>query len=231
VSEYDIGGYQSSYRGFDYNACEWEEGDSSTTIKELRDAKGEYISQEGFSPEDEDFMDKEWSETLGDPTREEYEGNLGNESATRETTYKTAVLVLWPTTLHTAMMLSLGREEYSLDSLMALLEDDGSIKGDLPLGAGSAREWLDSAIRHERSNWEDNRYPGSACLPQQLLAMQGMIKLGSSEDVVKLLKTFTPLLDASEMIQVRRTPLYWYNNTYLYWYSTVGPHADMAAGT
>jgi hypothetical protein len=38
----------------------------------------------------------------------------------------------------------------------------------------------------------------------RLLAMQGMAKLGSSDDVISLLKTFQPMLQASpDLMQVR----------------------------
>jgi hypothetical protein len=210
VSEYDTGdGYEGRYGN--YNKADWEEGDSSTTIKELRDAEGEYIDCDRFFPEDKDFLDEDWTAALGEPASEEYEGNLGNESATRETTYHTSVLVFWPSKMHAGTMTSLGCEEYSLETLMDVLdeleEEERSITpDDLPFGVGSAREWLNSAIRQECTA-SGPRLARSMYAPgtdKRLLAMQGMAKLGSSDDVIKLLKTFTPLLTASpELIKVR----------------------------
>jgi hypothetical protein len=207
-----------------YQYCEWEQDEASTTITELRNAAGVVFNGEDIEPEDEEFLIENWEDHLGKPKSEEIDGYLGLETVTRTTTYHTSVLVFWPVKAHAETMLSLGHSMYSLRSLVEGLQEDGSIfPGDLPLGITSGREWLDRAIKWELAGGEEEERE-EALSPlvslkhmsdssereehgsseARLLAMQGMAKLGSSDDVISLLKTFKPMRKVSaDVIKVR----------------------------
>jgi hypothetical protein len=235
VSEHDTNWvfHKSRKRSWDdssdddtYQYCEWEQDEASTTITELRNAAGGAFDGEDIEPEDEEFLIENWEDHLGKPKSEEIDGYLGLETVTRTTTYHTSVLVFWPVKAHAETMLSLGHSMYSLQSLVKVLQEDGSIfPGDLPLGITSGREWLDRAIKWELAGGEEEGEEALSPLVSlnhtsdadgqeehgsseaRLLAMQGMAKLGSSDDVISLLKTFKPMCKVSaDVIKVRTIP-------------------------
>lgn len=181
---------------------DWQELSCSTTVEGLRDSEGKYMGLRRLSVGEEDLLDVDWTESV-EPVKEDYHGNE------RVTIYRPSVLVFWPTKMHAANMLSLECEEYSLKSLVGMLGEEGDISPfALPPGITSPRDWLDSAIKHECSGSKDSFYYCShnySRMSKRVLAMQGMARLGNSnEDVFNLLKTFRPLLDASpsEIIEV-----------------------------
>lgn len=40
------------------------------------------LDEATLEPKDEEFLDEEWRESLGDPVEEDYEGNLGRQRTT-----------------------------------------------------------------------------------------------------------------------------------------------------
>jgi hypothetical protein len=183
---------------FDFHVedLDWEYSDATTTIHELRDSKGNPIelSENGLETDYWEFLHEDWCDDFGDPFSDEWEDYLGQSPLTRDQLYGAHVLVFWPIKEHAEIMLSIGHDQYSLQSLVGVLQEGGDC--DLPPGLSSAREWLDRAIKAELPGWHRG-------LDSRLLAMQGMAKLGSSDDVISLLKTFKPMLQASpDVIQV-----------------------------
>jgi hypothetical protein len=178
---------------FDFHVedLDWEESHTTTALHELRDSKGNSIKIDGLGLKTcyWEFLHEDWCDDLGDPFSDEWD-YLGQSPLTRDQLYGAHVLVFWPIKRHAEIMLSIGHDQYSLQSLVGALQDGGDIKPcDLPTGMSSAREWLDRAIKAELPGWRIRE--------SRLLAMQGMAKLGSSDDVINLLKTFKPMLQAS----------------------------------